>query len=358
MDVDVFEKMKEMGHEQIIFNYDEDTDLKMIIAIHDTTMGPALGGCRMWDYASEEDALIDAMRLSKGMTYKCGVADVDFGGGKAVIMGDSDEDKSDFMMRAVGRFVETLNDRFITGTDVGTYGEDFVYSAKESDHIVGLPESQGGSGNSAIITAYGVYRGVKATAKEAFGDDSLEELTIAVQGLGKVGYRLLGHLHEEGAELIGTDISDEYIERAKNEYPIEIVEPEEIYNVDCDIFSPCALGAVINDETIPQLKCDAVVGAANNQLEKPEHGGILYEKGIVYAPDYVANAGGLMQVADEVIGFNSERVKAQAKGIYDMLEKIFAISNEKDIPTHKAANHIVEERIEKVKKLQSNYVNK
>ncbi len=199
-------------------------------------------------------------------------------------MGDSEEDKTKFMMRAVGRFVETLNDRFFTCTDLGTYGEDFVYSAKE-----------------------------------AFGDDSLEGLKIAVQGLGKVGYRLLEYLHEEGAELIGT---------------------------------------VINDETIPQLKCKAIVGSANNQLESSKHGDILYEEGIVYAPDYVANAGGLMQVADEVIGYNEDRVMAQAKGIYDMLEKIFAISNEKDIPTHKAANHIVEERIEKVKKMQSNYVNK
>ncbi|MBM7624418.1 Leu/Phe/Val dehydrogenase [Sporohalobacter salinus] len=356
--MDIFDEMKERGHEQIIFNYDEETDLKMIIAIHDTTLGPALGGCRMKNYESQEEALDDVMRLSKGMTYKCGVAEVDFGGAKAIIWGDPEEDKSKAMMRAVGRFVETLDNRFYTGTDVGTYSEDFIYSNCESDHIVGLPESYGGGGNSAIITAYGTYRAIKATAKEAFGDDSLEGLTISVQGLGKVGYRLLDHLHDEGAELIGTDVKEEYIERAKEEYPIEIVDPDEIFGVECDIFSPNALGAILDDETIPQLKCKAIAGAANNQLAEPRHGDKLHELDIVYAPDYIANAGGLMQVADEVIGYNEERVKQQATNIYDILLEIYEVSNKKNIPTYQAADEMVENDIETISRLKTNYVEK
>ncbi len=354
--MDIFKEMEERGHEQIIFNYDKTTGLKMIIAIHDTTLGPALGGCRMWDYEKEEDALVDVMRLSKGMTYKCGIADVDFGGGKAVIIGDPEKDKTSAMMRAVGRYVETLGGRFLTGTDVGTYGEDFVQAARESDHIVGLPESFGGSGNSAILTAYGVYQGIKATAKETFGNDSLKDLTIAVQGLGKVGYHLLDHLHQEGANLIGTDIKEEYIERAREEYPIKIVDTDEIYGVDCDIFSPNALGAVINDQTIQQFKCKAIAGAANNQLKVPEHGDKLHQQGIIYAPDYVINAAGLMQVADEAIGFNKERVKAQAEGIYNILTRIYNISREKDIPTYQAADHIVEERIKDIANIHTNHI--
>ncbi len=354
--MNIFEEMEKRGHEQIIFNYDKETGLKMIIGIHDTTLGPALGGCRMWDYKTEEDALKDVLRLSKGMTYKCGIADVDFGGGKAVIMGNPEKDKTRAMMRSVGRFVETLNNRFITGTDVGTYSEDFVQAARESDHIVGMPEEFGGSGNSAIITAFGVYKAVKATAKEAFGDDSLAGLTIAVQGLGKVGYRLLGHLHEEGAELIGTDIKEKYREKAAENYPVKIVEPDEIFDVDCDIFSPNALGAVINDDTIPRLKCKAIVGAANNQLQEERHGDKLHELGIVYAPDYIANAGGLMQVAEEVHGYNEKRVMAQVRNIYHILTEIYQISREKDVPTYQAANHIVEERIKTCANIHSNYV--
>jgi leucine dehydrogenase len=354
--LDIFEEMKAQGHEQIIFNYDQATGLKSIIAIHDTTLGPALGGCRMWNYESTEEALHDVLRLSKGMTYKCGVSGVPHGGGKAVIIGDPQKDKSDELFQAFGTFVETLKGRFYTGTDVGTVGMDFVSAAKQTDYLVGLPEEYGGSGNSAVITAFGVWKAMKATALEVYGNDSLKELTIAIQGLGKVGKFLVDHLYEEGAHLIVTDISQENIDHVLKKYPdIVPVQPESIYEVDCDIFSPNALGAVINDDTIPKLKCSAIVGAANNVLAEERHGNILHEKGILYAPDYVANAGGLIQVADELHVFNKERAFKNASLIYDILGKIFKISKEQNIPTYLAANVLVEEKIEKIGQIQKKF---
>jgi len=327
----VFDQMEKYGHEQVIFNYDKATGLKAIVAIHDTTLGPALGGCRMWDYETEQTALSDALRLSRGMTYKCAVAGVSHGGGKTVIIGDP-------------------------RTDVGTVGMDFVSAAKQSKYLVGLPEEYGGSGNSAIITAFGVWRGVKATAKEAFGSDSLKNLTIAVQGLGKVGYNLLGRLHEEGAKLIVTDVYEESVRRVIEEYPdITVVSPNEIYGVECDIFSPNALGAILNDQTIPLLKCKAICGAANNQLAEPRHGDALQEIGILYAPDYIANAGGLIQVADELQGYNKERAFKNASLIYDILLQVYATSKQENLPTYKAADRMIESRIEKIGRIKRKY---
>lgn len=352
----IFELMEKYGHEQLIFNYDKATGLKAIIGIHDTTLGPALGGCRMWDYESEEDAIMDVLRLSRGMTYKCAVSNVIHGGGKTVIIGDPKKDKSDELFQSLGTYVETLKGRFYTGTDVGTVGMDFVSAAKQTKYLVGLPEEYGGSGNSAIITAYGVWKAVKATAKEAFGSDSLKGLTIAVQGAGKVGQNLVKHLHEEGAKIFITDIFEENVKKVIEAYPdVQAVQPEEIYGVQCDIFSPNALGAVINDETIPQLKCKAVVGAANNVLSEDRHGDILHEKGIIYAPDYVANAGGLIQVADELQGYNKDRAFKNASLIYHTLEEIFKLSKEQNIPTYKAADLLVETRIEKIRQIQSKF---
>ncbi|WP_066175562.1 Glu/Leu/Phe/Val family dehydrogenase [Bacillus marinisedimentorum] len=354
--LDVFEEMKKHGHEQIIFNYDKTTGLKSIIAIHDTTLGPALGGCRMWDYESTDEALHDVLRLSKGMTYKCGVSGVTHGGGKAVIIGDPKSEKSDELFQAFGTFVETMKGRFYTGTDVGTVGMDFVSAHKQTDYLVGLPEEYGGSGNSAVITAFGVWKAIKATAKEAFGNDSLKDITIAVQGLGKVGQFLVDHLHGEGARLVVTDISKENVYNVLDKYEdITAVEPDEIYGVDCDIFSPNALGAVINDQTISQFKCTAIAGAANNVLEDERHGQILHDKGILYAPDYVANAGGLIQVADELQTYNKDRAFKNASMIYDILGQIYAISKEQNIPTYKAANVLVEEKIEKIGGLRKKY---
>ncbi len=353
----IFAQMAEYGHEQVIFNYDKATGLKCIIAIHDTTLGPALGGCRMWAYESEQDALTDALRLSRGMTYKCAVAGVTHGGGKTVIIGDPKTDKSDELFQSLGTFVQALNGRYYTGTDVGTVGMDFVSAAKQSDYLVGLPEEYGGSGNSAIITAFGALRGIKATAKEAFGSDSLQGLTIAVQGLGKVGYDLVGRLNSEGAKIVATDVNEDSLRRLREEYPkVAIVAPEDIFGVECDIFSPNALGACINDETIPQLKCRAICGAANNQLAEPRHGDRLHQLGILYAPDYVANAGGLIQVADELQGYNKDRAFKNAGLIYDILLQIFAISKEQNVPTYRAADLMIERRIETIGRLRRKYI--
>lgn len=352
----IFEQMEKYGHEQVIFNYDKATGLKAIVAIHDTTLGPALGGCRMWDYETEQAALNDAFRLSRGMTYKCAVAGVTHGGGKTVILGDPRKDKSDELFQALGSFIETLKGRYYTGTDVGTVGMDFVSAAKQSSYFVGLPEEYGGSGNSAIITAYGVWKGIKATAKEVFGSDSVKGLTIAIQGLGKVGYDLLGRLHEEGAKLIVTDVYEESVRRVKEEYPdVQVVSPEEIFSVECDIFSPNALGAILNDETIPQLKCQAICGAANNQLAEPRHGDKLHELGILYAPDYIANAGGLIQVADELKGYNKDRAFKNASLIFDILLQVFATSKKENVPTYKAADLMIEQRIETVGRIKRKY---
>lgn len=354
--LDIFEEMKNQGHEQIIFNYDKTTGLKSIIAIHDTTLGPALGGCRMWDYQSTDEALHDVLRLSKGMTYKCGVSGVTHGGGKAVIIGDPKSEKSDELFQAFGTFVETMKGRFYTGTDVGTVGMDFVSASKQTNFLVGLPEEYGGSGNSAVITAFGVWKAIKATSKEVFGRDSLSDLIIAVQGLGKVGQFLVDHLHGEGAKLIVTDIFEENVTKVLEKYPdITAVSPDEIYSVECDIFSPNALGAVINDTTIPQFKCSAIAGAANNVLAEERHGDILHEMGILYAPDYVANAGGLIQVADELQVYSKERAFKNASMIYDYLQQIYKISKEHDLPTYKAANILVEEKIDKIGKIKSRY---
>lgn len=357
--LDIFEEMQKGGHEQVIFNYDKTTGLKSIVAIHDTTLGPALGGCRMWNYETTEAALKDVLRLSKGMTYKCGVSGAQFGGGKSVIIGDPKSDKSDELFQAFGSFIETLKGRFYTGTDVGTVGMDFVSASKQTKYLVGLPEEYGGSGNSAIITAFGVWNAVKATAKEVFGSDSLKGLKIAVQGLGKVGHFLVDHLHEEGAKLVVTDISQQNIDAVLAKYPdIDVVAPDEIFSVDCDIFSPNALGAVINDTTIPQFKCSAICGAANNVLAEDRHGDILFEKGIVYAPDYVTNAGGLIQVADELHGYNKNRAFKNASMIYDILGQIYKISKEQNIPTYKAADALVEKKIETISRIQTKYTGK
>ncbi|MFW5855785.1 MAG: Leu/Phe/Val dehydrogenase [Bacillota bacterium] len=344
--MELFKKMKEEGHEQVIFMQENKTNLKAIIAIHNTVLGPALGGCRMWNYDTEEEAVIDALRLAKGMTYKSGIAGEDFGGGKTVIWGDPETDKSEGLFRALGKFINALNGRYSTGTDVGTTYDDFVLMRKETPYVGALPEEYGGSGDSSIPTAYGTFLGIRASCKEKYGSESLEGKTVAVQGLGKVGSKLVKHLMNAGAEVYATDINEDYIKWAR-EQGVKIVEPDEIYDVDCDIFSPNALGAVINDDTIERLKCDIVAGAANNVLKESRHGDMLHEKGILYAPDYVINAGGLIQVADEMdpSGYSEERTMKKTEKIYDQLLEVYRISRENNISTQKAADHLVEERI-------------
>lgn len=351
----IFEMMEKEGHEQLVFNQDKTSGLKALIAIHDTTLGPALGGCRMFPYETEEEAISDVLRLSKGMTYKSGASGCDFGGGKSLIWGDPTTDKSEALFRAFGRYIDGFKGRFSTGTDVGTTFHDFIIARKETPHVGALPEEYGGGGNSSIITAYGTWKGIKATAKETFGTDSLEGKTIAIQGLGKVGYYLVEYLTEENANIIATDIVQENMDRVMTDFPkVTIVKPEEIYSQECDIFSPNAMGAIINDQTIPQLKCKAIAGAANNQLAEPRHGDVLREKGIVYAPDYVVNAGGLIQVVDETEpgGYNKDRAYRKAATIYDMLSQIFEIARKENVPTYIAADKLVDERIAKIGKIK------
>lgn len=354
--MEIFKYLEKYDYEQLIFAQDRQSGLKAIIAIHDTTLGPALGGTRMWTYASEEAAIEDALRLAKGMTYKNAAAGLNLGGGKTVIIGDPRKDKNEEMFRAFGRYIQGLNGRYITAEDVGTSVEDMDLIHEETDYVTGVSPAFGSSGNPSPVTAYGVYRGMKAAAKEAFGADSLQGKTIAVQGVGNVAYNLCKHLHEEGAKLVVTDINKEAVARAVEEFGARAVDPDEIYSVDCDIYAPCALGAVINDDTIPQLKARVIAGAANNQLKESRHGDLIHELGIVYAPDYVINAGGVINVADELYGYNRERALKKVEGIYDNIAKVIEIAKREGIPTYKAADRLAEERIERVRNSRSQFL--
>jgi leucine dehydrogenase len=354
--MEIFKYMEKYDYEQLVFCQDEASGLKAIIAIHDTTLGPALGGARMWTYASEENAIEDALRLARGMTYKNAAAGLNLGGGKTVIIGDPFKDKNEEMFRALGRFIQGLNGRYITAEDVGTTVSDMDLMHEETNYVTGISPAFGSSGNPSPVTAYGVYLGMKAAAKEAFGSDSLEGRTISVQGLGNVAYKLCEYLHNDGAKLVVTDINQAAIDRVVNDFDATAVAPEEIYSQEVDIFSPCALGAILNDETIPQLKAKVIAGSANNQLQDSRHGDYIHELGIVYAPDYVINAGGVINVADELYGYNRERAMKRVEGIYDSIEKIFEISKRDGIPTYVAANRLVEERIARVSKSRSQFL--
>lgn len=342
--------------EQVIFCQDKTSGLKAIIAIHDTTLGPALGGTRMWTYASEEEAIEDALRLARGMTYKNAAAGLNLGGGKAVIIGDPKKDKNEELFRAFGRYIEGLNGRYITAEDVGTTENDMDLVHLETNYVTGISAGAGSSGNPGPVTAFGIYRGLKAAAKEAFGSDSLKDKTIAVQGVGNVAFTLCEHLHAEGAKLIVTDINKEAVQRAVDKFGAVAVGIDEIYSQEADIFAPCALGAIINDDTIPQFKCKVIAGSANNQLKENRHGDQIHKMGIVYAPDYVINSGGVINVADELNGYNRERALKRVSGIYDILGDIFAIAKRDQIPTYQAADRLAEERIERVAKSRSQFL--
>ncbi|MCR6110521.1 Glu/Leu/Phe/Val dehydrogenase [Bacillus sp. A301a_S52] len=354
--MELFKYMETYDYEQTVVCQDKESGLKAIIAIHDTTLGPALGGTRMWTYQSEEEAFEDALRLAKGMTYKNAAAGLNLGGGKTVIIGDPRKDKNEAMFRAFGRFIQGLNGRYITAEDVGTTVEDMDLVYSETDYVTGISPAFGSSGNPSPVTAYGVYVGMKAAAKEAFGDDSLEGKNIAVQGVGNVAFSLCRYLHEEGARLIVTDINKEAVKQAVEAFGAKAVDINDIYSVECDIYSPCALGATINDETIPQLKAKIIAGAANNQLKETRHGDIIQEKGIVYAPDYVINSGGVINVADELVGYNRERAMKKVETIYDSITKIFDIAKRDGIPSYEAANRMAEERIETMKKSRRQFL--
>ncbi|MDR4888860.1 Glu/Leu/Phe/Val dehydrogenase [Bacillus sp. HNG] len=354
--MEIFSYMEKFDYEQLVFCQDKQSGLKAIIAIHDTTLGPALGGTRMWTYASEEDAIVDALRLAKGMTYKNAAAGLNLGGGKTVIIGDPRKDKNEEMFRAFGRYIQGLNGRYITAEDVGTTVADMDIIHEETDFVTGISPAFGSSGNPSPVTAFGVYRGMKAAAKEAFGTDSLEGKTVAVQGVGNVAYTLCKYLHEEGANLIVTDINKDSALRAVRDFGAKAVDPDEIYSVECDIYAPCALGATVNDETIPQLKARVIAGSANNQLKEPRHGDMIHELGIVYAPDYVINAGGVINVADELYGYNQERALKKVESLYDTIEKVIEIAKRDGIPTYQAADRLAEERIERMRNSRSQFL--
>ncbi|KUP09356.1 leucine dehydrogenase [Bacillus coahuilensis m2-6] len=346
--MELFDRLEE--HEQVVFCNDPNTGLKAIIAIHDTTLGPALGGCRMRPYESVDAALTDVLRLSKGMTYKCAAADVDFGGGKAVIIGDPSKDKHPEMFRSFGQFVDSLNGRFYTGTDMGTTPEDFSNALKETNCIVGVDEVYGGSGDSSVPTAEGVLYSIEATNERIWGSKALYGRSYAIQGLGKVGFKIAQRLIDVGADLYVTDIYLEAITRLE-EYAkekgvlLKVVGGNEIYSVPADVFVPCAIGGIIHDETIDRFQFKAIVGSANNQLLSHHHGDLLHQKGILYAPDYIVNAGGLIQVADELYEPNKERVIRKTKAIYHSLMSIYKESEIKGISSVEAANQYCEDRI-------------
>jgi leucine dehydrogenase len=347
--LDVFDQIHEAHHEQVVFCHDEKSGLDSIIAIHDTTLGPALGGTRMWPYRSADEALTDVLRLSEGMTYKAAVADLELGGGKAVIIGDSKRDKTPELLRAHGRFVDTLGGRYITAEDVGIGVEDMEYVYEETKYVTGIRSTPHGSGDPSPVTAYGVYHGIKASCRKKLGTDDLKGIRVAVQGAGHVGYHLCENLAGEGAVLTICDIDDERVRKVVDDFGAGPVESDAIYDVECDVFAPCALGAIINDGTLRRLRCSIVAGAANNQLEENRHGDALDAKGILYAPDYVINAGGLINVYGELVGYGIETAKEKARGIYGTLLSIYDIAEEDGIPTYRAADRLARERIRKAR---------
>ncbi len=342
----VFERIAAGNHEQVVFCYDRATGLKAIISIHSTVLGPALGGTRMWPYGSEAEALQDVLRLSRGMTYKAAVAGLNLGGGKAVIIGDPKKDKSEALFRRFGRFINNLGGSYITAEDVGTSTRDMEHIARETKHVTGLPESMGGGGNPSPVTAFGVYMGMKAAARYAWGDDSLKGRRIAVQGVGHVGENLVRLVREEDAVVLVTDIHADQAKRVADTYGCTVIGPEEVYSADADIYAPCALGATLNTGNIEQLRCRIVAGAANNQLaDENVHGRMLMEKGIVYAPDFLINAGGLINVYSEFTGYNRDQAIGRTREIYTVTLDILTKAGNEGISTHEAAMHIAEARL-------------
>ncbi len=352
----LFDQMNAYGHQKIVFCSDPDSGLKAIIAIHDTTLGPALGGTRMWAYKTETDALNDVLRLSKSMTYKAAVAGLNLGGGKAVIIGDSRRDKTEALLRKFGRFIKNLNGEFITAEDVGTNPKDMEYIRMETQHVMGVPESIGGCGDPSPITASGVFMGIKAAVKELYGNDTLAGRSVVVQGIGHVGENLVRLLREENAMVYVSDIYEERTGQVAKKYGAKAVSNNTIFDLEADIYSPCALGATINTQTISKLKCSIIAGSANNQLEDEYiHGRMLLEKGILFAPDYVINAGGVINCYSELMGFSKKRTLQLTENIYEATRNVLRLSSAENISTIEAANKIAEKRISDIKKVKSTY---
>jgi leucine dehydrogenase len=349
--VGVFDAMGR-EYEEVVFFHDQPSGLKAIVAIHNTTLGPALGGTRFYPYPSEDEALRDVLRLSRGMTFKAAAARLDLGGGKAVIIGDPKRIKSEELLRAYGRFIDSLGGRYTTAEDVGTSREDMDLIRRETSHVTGVSPTLGGSGDPSPVTATGVFEGLRACAQEVWNEPSLKGRHVAVQGVGKVGYHLTQLLVEDGARVTVADVDVDAVARTVREFGVDTAEPDKIHAIECDVFSPCALGGIVRDDTLPDLKCRIVAGSANNQLERPEHGTALHEAGILYAPDYVINAGGLINVADELQGYDEARALERVRGIYRTLRDVFHVAKTKGIPTHEAADKFAQDRMKRVGRLK------
>lgn len=348
----IFEKLSTHDHEQVLFFQDKSVGLKAIIAIHNTVLGPALGGLRMWPYETEEAALRDALRLSRGMTYKNAAAGLNIGGGKAVIIGDPATDKSEALFRSFGRVVESLGGRYITAEDVGVNVDDIEYIFQETAYVTGVHEVHGGSGDPSPFTAFGVMQGLKASLQRRFGNEELGRYSFAVQGLGHVGMKVVEHLREAGAKVFVTDIREVNVRRAVDELGAEAVSLDDIYDVDADVYTPAALGGTVNERTLPRFKFKVICGVANNQLESDEVGDEVERRGILYAPDYAVNAGGVMNASLELEGYNKERAMRRISMIYGNITSIFEIAERDGIPTYKAADRLAEERIAAMGKLK------
>ena len=342
----VFDHSEFDQHEQVVFCQDKASGLQAIIAVHNTSRGPALGGCRMWPYATSHDALNDVLRLSIGMTYKSAMANLPLGGGKAVIIGDPRKDKTPELLMALGEFIEKLSGCYITAEDSGTSVADMATIGETTQYVSGLVEGKEHGGDPSPSTAYGTFVGLKSAVKHRLGRSDLEGLKVAIQGVGNVAYHLANYLNEEGVELIVTDIFQDKVERAVDEFGATPVQPEEIYSVDADVLAPCAMGGIFSDETLPLLKAKVIAGAANNQLATPEHGHLLAEKGILYAPDYIINAGGIIDIAYQRSGEGDDAMRAHIEGIGETLEEVFNRAASENSSTHRIANQLAEERFD------------
>ena len=345
--VDVFDRIGDEDYEQVVFCHDRAAGLRAVIAIHSTRLGPSLGGTRYHPYATEAAAVEDVLRLSKGMTYKSAVAGLDLGGGKAVIIGDP-RSKTEHLLRAYGRFVDSLGGRYITAEDVGTTQADMDLILRETPFVTGVSQSLGGSGDPSAATAQGVLYAMRAVAASLWGGASLEGRTVVVSGVGKVGYSLVRHLVEERAVVTVSDLNQAAVDRAAGDFEVTVVPPEKAHAVECDIFSPCALGGVLSPTTIPELRCAAVVGSANNQLLDAGCASLLVEAGVLYAPDYVVNAGGIINVAEELRGYDRDRADGQIRRIFDTTANVLATARAEGITTVAAADSMAERRLEQV----------
>jgi glutamate dehydrogenase/leucine dehydrogenase len=348
----VFDALGDRGHEEVVFGSDPESGLKTIIAIHSTALGPALGGTRFYPYGSEDEALEDVLRLSQGMSMKAAAAGLDLGGGKAVIIGDHRKMKSERLWRAYGRVVDSLQGRYITAEDVGTDAQDMELIRRETPWVVGVPVEEGGSGDPSPATARGIMAAIRATSRFLWGDEDLSGRRVAVMGVGKVGTDLVRRLHENGAKVTVADVYPPSLERVRSEYGVDIVEPDEVFDVECDIFSPCSLGGALNVDTVPRLKTQAVVGSANNQLATPEDGQRLAERDILYAPDFVVNAGGLINVNEELRGYTVDKAAAHIDRIYDNTLRVLEQSRERGTTPVETAISLAEERIHDIGNLR------